>query len=63
MGNKEQRQNQHVQRLNKKIRKFTKAGKSTAGLEKELSYMLGEERAAHPSGRDVDPRLKRFNHD
>jgi hypothetical protein len=63
MGSKAQRQNQHVQRLNKKIRKFTKAGRSTAGLEKELNYMLGEERVKHKTGRDADPRLKRFNHD
>jgi hypothetical protein len=61
-GSKSQRQNQHVQRLNKKIRKFTKKGKSIAGLEKELSYMLGEDRPTFKTGREVDPRLKKYVH-
>jgi hypothetical protein len=60
MGNKVQRQNQHMRRISRKIRQFTKKGKSIAGLEKELSYMLGEERPAFKTGREVDPRLKRF---
>jgi len=63
MGSKTQRQNQHVRRLNKKIRQFEKAGKSTAGLEKELSYMLGEERPAYKTGRDADPRFKKIRYD
>ena len=61
MGSKAQRQNQHTRRLASKIRKFEKKGKSTAGLEKELSYMLGEERPAFKTGREVDPRFKRYN--
>tara|TARA_R110000824_G_scaffold69520_1_gene179045 strand:- start:362 stop:556 length:195 start_codon:yes stop_codon:yes gene_type:complete len=62
MGSKTQRQNQHVQRLNNKIRKFAKKGKSVAGLEKELSYMLGEERQSFKTGREADPRLKKHTH-
>jgi hypothetical protein len=60
MGNKAQRQNQHTRRLASKIRKFEKKGKSIAGLEKELSYMLGEKRPAFKTGREADPRLKKF---
>tara|TARA_Y100000310_G_scaffold234515_1_gene237507 strand:+ start:1639 stop:1857 length:219 start_codon:yes stop_codon:yes gene_type:complete len=63
MGNKNQRQNQHMRRLNKKIRRFEKAGKSTAGLEKELAYTLGEERPAYKTGRDADPRFKKVRYD
>tara|TARA_B100000131_G_scaffold168602_1_gene162982 strand:+ start:7639 stop:7827 length:189 start_codon:yes stop_codon:yes gene_type:complete len=59
MGSKPQRQNQHVKRLERKIRKFKAKGKSTVGLEKELSYMEGEERPSFKTGRDADPRLKR----
>ena len=60
VGSKAQRQNQHIRRLNSKIRKFKKKGKSTAGLEKELSYMEGEDRPSHKTGREADPRLKKF---
>jgi hypothetical protein len=63
MGNKAQRQNQYMRRLNKKIRQFEKADKSTAGLERELSYMLGEERPAHKTGRDADPKFKKTRFD
>jgi hypothetical protein len=59
MGSKSQRQNQHVRRLTSKIRKFEKRGKSTAGLEKELGYMMGEERPKTKTGRQADERLKR----
>ncbi|MAF25334.1 hypothetical protein CL634_07130 [bacterium] len=59
MGSKSQRQNQHVKRLESKIRRFKKRGKPTAGLEKELGYMLGEDRPKFKSGRETDPRLKR----
>ena len=55
MGSKAQRQNQHVRRLNIKIRKFEKRGWSTAGLEKELGFMLGEPRPAHKTGKDARP--------
>jgi len=33
---------QHVKRVEKKIRKFKKASRSTAGLEKELSFAKKE---------------------
>jgi len=63
MGSKTQRQNQHVKHLEKKIRKHQKAGRCTKGLTKELGYMMGEERPAHKTGRDADPRLKKTWHD
>ncbi len=50
MGSKSQRQNQYVKRLEAKIRKFKKTGKSTAGLEKELGYMMGESRPGFTTG-------------
>ncbi len=58
-GSKSQRQNQHVRRLNMKIKKFKAKGKNTEGLEKELGYMMGEDRPTFKSGRDTDPRLKK----
>jgi hypothetical protein len=60
MGSKAQRQNQHVKWLEAKIRKFKKKGKSIAGLEKELGYCMGDARPEFKTGRDVDPRLKKF---
>ena len=59
MGSKAERQNQYTKLLEKKIKKFKKKGKSTGGLEKELGYMLGEERPAFKTGRDADARLKK----
>jgi hypothetical protein len=59
MGSKAQRQNQHIKRLEKKIRKFEAKGWSISGLEKELGYMLGEDRPAYKTGRDADARLKK----
>jgi hypothetical protein len=59
MGSKPQRQNQHIKRLEAKIKKFKKKGRSVEGLEKELGYMLGESRPTFPTGRDVDSRLKK----
>lgn len=59
MGTKAQRQNQHTKRLESKIRRFKKKGKSTEGLEKELGYMMGEDRPEFKTGRDTDPRLKK----
>ena len=38
MGSKAQRQNQHVKRLERKIRQFQAKGQSTEKLEKELGY-------------------------
>ena len=59
MGSKLQRQNQHVRRLNMKIKKFKSKGKDTARLEKELGYMSGDDRPEFKTGRDADPRLKK----
>jgi len=59
MGNKAQRQNQHAKRLESKIRRFKNRGKSTEGLEKELGYMLGQDRPEFKTGKDTDPRLKK----
>ena len=59
MGSKTQRQNQHTKRLESKIRRFKKKGKSIDGLEKELGYMLGEDRPSFKTGKEADPRLKR----
>ena len=51
-GSKPQRQNQHTKRLESKIRRFKKSGKSTDGLEKEA-------RPDFKTGREADPRLKK----
>ena len=40
-GSKSQRQNQHAKRIESKIKRFKRKGKSTAGLEKELGYAMG----------------------
>ncbi len=58
MGSKAQRQNQHIKRLESKIRRWQKKGKKTDGLEKELNYCLGEDRPAFKTGREADPRIK-----
>ena len=60
-GSKSQRQNQHVRRLNMKIKKFKAKGKDVTGLEKELGYMMGDDRPTIKTGRDADPRLKKYN--
>ncbi len=59
MGSKLQRQNRHVKRLESKIRRWKKKGKSTVGMEKELGYCMGETRPEFKTGRDADPRLKK----
>lgn len=59
MGSKAQRQNQHVKRIESKIRRWKKKGKDTSGLEKELGYCMGETRPEFATGRDADPRLKK----
>lgn len=60
MGSKSHRQNQHVNRLMRKIEKFKKKNWNIEGLQKELSYATGEkERPEFKTGRDADPRLKR----
>lgn len=61
MGTKAQRQNQHARRLMSKIRRFEKKGRNTAGLQKELAYCMGEtNRPEFKTGRDADPRLKKY---
>ena len=60
MGSKAQRQNQHVKRLEAKIRKFKKKGKAVASLEKELGYCMGDARPEFKTGGATDPRLKKF---
>ena len=61
MGSKAQRQNQHVRKIMRKIAKFQKKGWPTVKMEKELAYCTGgAERPTFKSGRDTDPRLKKF---
>ena len=61
MGTKAQRQNQHARRLMQKIRRFESRGWNTEGLKKELSYCMGEvDRPPFKTGRDADPRLKKY---
>jgi hypothetical protein len=43
-----------------KIKKFKAKGKDTSGLEKELGYMMGDDRPTFKTGREADPRLKKF---
>ena len=59
MGSKHQRQNQHVKRIESKIRRWKTKGKNTEALEKELGYCMGETRPSFPTGRESDPRLKK----
>ena len=60
MGSKAQRQNQHMRKLMSKIRRFEKANKDTAGLQKELSFCMGEtKRPEFKTGREADQRLKK----
>ena len=60
-GSKSQRQNQHVRRLNMKIKKFQAKGKDTTGLEKELGYMMGDDRPTFKTGREADIRLRKYS--
>ena len=60
MGSKTQRQNQHVKKLERKIKKFKLKGWDTSGLEKELGYCMGETRPEFRTGTKADPRLKKF---
>ena len=60
-GSKSQRQNQYARRLASKIKKFKSAGKDTSGMEKELGYVMGEQRPSFPTGHDSDPRKKRYS--
>jgi len=59
MGSKSERQNKHVKCLERKIRQFSKRGKSVSGLEKELGFMSGEDRPAFKTGKEVDPKYKK----
>jgi len=64
MGSKNERQNQHLVKLNAKIRRFTTKGLSVAGLQKELAYCEGDKaRPACRTGRSADHRFKpKANH-
>tara|TARA_R110002020_G_scaffold50716_6_gene143190 strand:+ start:45609 stop:45755 length:147 start_codon:yes stop_codon:yes gene_type:complete len=45
-----------------KADRFKKAGKSTAGLEREIAFVTKDsERPAFKTGREADPRLKKYN--
>ena len=60
-GTKLQRQNQHRKRLVSKIKRWKTKGKDTTGLEKDLGYSSGKlDRPTFRSGRDCDPRLKKW---
>jgi len=60
-GSKLQRQNQHRLRLISKIKRWKVKEKDTTGLEKELGYSNGKlDRPTFRSGRDCDPRLKKW---
>ena len=57
-GSKAQRQNQHIKKLESKIRKFKKAGKAVEKLEKELGYMMGEPRPEFKTGHEAHANYK-----
>ena len=60
-GSKLQRQNKHQRRLATKIKRWNAKEKDTSGLEKDLGYSSGKlDRPAFRTGRDVDPRLKKW---
>jgi len=59
-GSKSQRQNQHTKKLISKIKKFNSKGKSVSGLEKELGYMMGEERPKFATGQGVGVGKKKY---
>lgn len=69
MGSKAQRQNQHIKRLERKIRQYKARNEkmgpdgkqlSTEKLEKELGYAKGGARPTDfRTGRDADPRVKK----
>lgn len=62
MGTKAQRQNQHVRRLESKIKRHKARGWDTSKMEKELGYCTGDDRPEFKTGRDADPRLKKHLH-
>ena len=60
-GSKAQRQNQHVRRLMMKIERHKKRGWNVAGMEKELSYSVGDaQRPLFNTGRIADLRFRNF---
>jgi len=59
MGSKLQRQNQHIKRLESKIRRWKKKDKNTEGLEKELGYCMGEDRPVFRTGSAANPPKRR----
>ena len=61
-GTKAQRQNQHMRRLMMKINRHKARGWNVSGLEKELAFCTGDkERPSFATGREADPRLKKYN--
>ena len=60
MGSKVQRQNQHVKRIERKIRQYKAKSLNTEKLEKELAYATGKDnRPEFRTGREADPRIKK----
>ena len=60
MGSKPQRQNQHANRIMRKIAKFKRKNRNIEGLEKELAYVMGEKsRPEFKTGPAADPRIKK----
>ena len=60
MGSKVQRQNQHVKRIERKIRQYKAKSLSTESLEKELGFATGKDtRPEFKTGREADPRIKK----
>ncbi len=59
MGSKAQRQNQHIKRLERKIRQFEKKGLNTEKLQKEKGYAEKGGRPEFRTGREADPRIKK----
>jgi hypothetical protein len=60
MGSKVQRQNQHVKRIERKIRQYKAKSLSTENLEKELGFASGNaDRPEFRTGREADPRIKK----
>ena len=60
MGSKLQRQNQHIKRIERKIRQYTAKGLNTDKLNKELGYAKDSStRPEHKTGREADARTKK----
>lgn len=60
MGSKEQRANQHIRRIERKIRQYTAKGLNTDKLNKELGFAKDKStRPEHKTGREADARTKK----